>query len=59
MWTHTNNSDIRTENGLYVFNAYFVNDTGEELNTGLDFDHNPTQEEIDLAVTNFMVEYGI
>ena len=53
MWTHTNNSDIRYENSIYVFNAYFVKDDGTECNTGLGFNHNPTQAEIDAAVVEF------
>ena len=52
MWTHTNNSDIRFENNQYVFNAFFIKDS-EELNTGIGFDHTPTQQEIDAAVTEF------
>jgi hypothetical protein len=58
MWAHNSNSEIRIEDGMYVFNAYFIKDDGSELNTGLGFDHEPTQEEIDLAVTNFITEYG-
>ena len=54
MWTHLNNSDVRMENGLYCVNAYFSKDDGTELNTGLAFDHSPTQAEIDAAVQEFM-----
>lgn len=56
MFTHLYNSDIRNEDGQFVFNAYFTKD-GSNLNTGIGFDHIPTQEEIDLAITNFMVAY--
>lgn len=53
MWTHNNNSDIRIENGMYVFNAYFTKDDGTQCNTGIGFVHSPTQVEIDAAVTAF------
>lgn len=56
MLTHIYNSDIRNEDGQFVFNAYFTQD-GCDLNTGLGFDHMPTQEEIELAVTDFMTTY--
>lgn len=53
MWTHNNNSDVRIEDGIYIFNAYFVKDDGTQCNTGIGFDHSPTPEEIDAAITVF------
>lgn len=58
MWTHLNNSVVRQEESMYVFNAYFVKDDGTELNTGIGFDHNPSSEEINDAVIAFQSTLG-
>ena len=50
MWTHLYNNTV-VDN---AFNAYFSKDDGTQCNTGIGFDHTPTQEEIDQAVADFM-----
>lgn len=58
MWTHLYNSDIRQENGAFVFNAYFSKDDGIDLNTGFSFDHTPTADEMNAVVVDYQKTLG-
>lgn len=53
MYTHLYNSEVIAEGSNYRVNAFFSKDDGTDLNTGLGFDHMPTQEEIDAAVSEY------